>query len=539
MEESSNVEDKVDTKSSQEVSQDIEAKFDYPLPEKIVQEVKSEEGWQEATSKGRSGNGASRKSNRKRPDLAKLKINSTYSHYKDSSYRKEAVSQGHKAVIKTVSAEVPPVKQAVSLIVSNTDDSVKVPSKISGTKNSPTLVSKVSQPPATLNALASKSLSYKEVAVAAPGTVLKPLMEKVEELSEEKNDKPICVSPKETAQQDGKDGVSLGNSLPDHDTKGDNEGDIHDTGSELTHSLSDTEDIACPSNQEKPVETNGSKLSAAAQPFSPGAYPLTPPLNSTVATSVYDAAAAAAASQVALTETVGFPSVSARVPCGPRSPMYYRNSHTFRMRPAFLNYQIPVPERNGFISPKTMNPHAPEFVPRRAWQTNAAPEDSKPTNDSDSSTDSDTVVPTGSGGEKIVTDVRGERSKKNSSTDAEKAELARQILLSFIVKSVQNTSDSPTIAPVSNKKYEFSSNSAEAIANDSAIIKIFYGNDEKTTSTSETNSSERQNTVDANKSKTGDGEGFVLVTKRRRNRQQFTNSVNGLHSQQSICASVR
>ncbi|KAL7139915.1 hypothetical protein ABFS83_09G085400 [Erythranthe nasuta] len=500
VEETSSKEDKVDTKSFREVSEDTEARYKSPTSEEIIQEVKSEEGWQEATSKGRSGNGASRKSNRKRPNLAKLNINATYSHYKDSSYRKEAVSQGqqHKPTSKTVSADVTLVKQPGTLSLANTDDSTKVPAKIT--------VSKVS-----LTALASKSLSYKEVAVAAPGTVLKPLLEKAEELSDEKDDNPICNSPKTTVQQDH---VAKG---------GDSEGDIHDTGSELPRSHSE---ISNSSNEEKLLETNGSKLSAAAQPFSPVAV-------------VYDVIA----SQGTLTEPVQFPSVTARVPCGPRSPMYYRTSHTFRMRPAFLNYQIPVSERsgNGFVSPKTMNPHAPEYVPRKAWQVNAVAEDSKPANESDSSTDSDSVVPISSGGEKrnrkITSDVRGERSKRTTSTDAEKAELARQILLSFIVKSVQNTSDSPNAVPVNEKKYESSSNSAEAIANDSAIIKIFYGNDEKTASNSETNS---QKTVDSNKNKNRDGEGFVLVTKRRRNKQQFTNGVNGLYSQQqSICASVR
>lgn len=536
MEKSSVEEDKVDRKSSQELLKVTETGYDRPLSEEFIQEVKSEEGWQEATSKGRSGNGATRKFNQKRPDLAKLKINPTYSHYKDSSYRKEVAPQVHKATLKTVSAEVCLTKQPGTVSLNNADDSSKVPPKISGNKNSPTSASKVSPLPATLTALASKSLSYKEVAVAAPGTVLKPLLEKVEELSEEKTDNQICISPKVTAQQEGKDGVSLDDSLLDHeDTKGDNEGDIHETGSELAHSPADTEDIPCSHNQEKPVETNGSKLSAAAQPFSPGAFPLTHPLNSTAATSVYDVLA----SQGTLTEPVGFPSVAAAVPCGPRSPMYYRASQSFRIRPGFSNFQIPVSERNGFASPKIMNPHAPEFFPRRAWKMNAAAEDSKPTIDSDLSTDSITVVGIGSGSEKldekVTTAVRGERSKKNSS-DAEKAELARQILLSFIVKSVQNTSDPPTVAPVTDKKYEYSSNSAEAIANDSAIIKILYGNDEKKSSMSETNSSERQKMVDVNKNKTRDGEGFVLVTKRRRNRQQFT---NGLYSQQSICASVR
>ncbi|KAL0415375.1 UNVERIFIED_CONTAM: protein TSS [Sesamum latifolium] len=531
VEESSSEDDKVDNKASQEHFKDNEVRYGRPISEEIIYEVKSEEGWQEATSKGRSGNGATRKLNRKRPDLARLKI-SNYSNYKDSSYRKDTVSQGHKATVKVVSAEMSLTKQAGTVSLNSTDDSNKAPAKIPGAPRVPLL-------PASRTVLASKSLSYKEVAVAAPGTVLKPLLEKVEELSEEKTDNQICISPKETDQQDGSDRIPVNDSTPDPENpKGENEGDIHETGPELVYSRSDAEDNLCTSNQEKPAETNGSKLSAAAQPFSPGAYPLTHPLNPPAATSVYDVVA----SQGTLTEPVVFPSVAARVPCGPRSPMYYRASHGFRIRPGFLNYQIPVSERSHFASPKTMNPHAPEFVPGKAWQMNAAAEDSKPTTDFDSSTDSNTMVTVAAGGEKpdenVTTDIRAEKSKKNTS-DAEKAELARQILLSFIVKSVKNTSDTPTAAPVSDKQ-EFSSNSAEAVANDTAIIKIFYGNDEKAaSSTSDINSSERQKLVDVNKNKTRDGEGFVLVRKRRRNKQQFTNSVDGLYSQQSICASVR
>ncbi|XP_011073390.1 protein TSS [Sesamum indicum] len=532
VEETSSEDDKVDNKASQQHFEDNEVRYGRPLSEEIIYEVKSEEGWQEATSKGRSGNGATRKLNRKRPDLARLKI-SNYSNYKDSSHRKDTVSQGHKATVKAVSAEMSLMKQAGTVSLNSSDDSNKAPGKIPGAPRVPPL-------PASRTALASKSLSYKEVAVAAPGTVLKPLLEKVEELSEEKTDNQICISPKETDQQDGSDRIPVNDSTPDHENpKGENEGDIQETGSELVYSRSDTEDNSCTSNQEKPAETNGSKLSAAAQPFSPGAYPLSHPLNPPAVTSVYDVVA----SQGTLTEPVVFPSVAARVPCGPRSPMYYRASHGFRIRPGFLNYQIPVSERSHFASPKTMNPHAPEFVPGKAWQMNAAAEDSKPTTDFDSSTDSNTMVIVADGSERldenVTTDVRGEKSKKNTS-DAEKAELARQILLSFIVKSVKNTSDTPTAAPVSDKKQEFSSNSAEAVANDSAIIKIFYGNDGKAAaSTSDINSSERQKLVDVNKNKTRDGEGFVLVRKRRRNKQQFTNSVDGLYSQQSICASVR
>ncbi|KAL1551360.1 protein TSS-like [Salvia divinorum] len=519
VEESSSKPDKVDNKSSEEHVKVAETRYDLPPSDQLVQEGKSEEGWQEASSRGRSGNGATRKFNRKNPDLAKLKINSAHSHYKDVSYRKEAVSQGHnKVTLKTVFAEASLIKQS--------DDSSKVPLKIFGTKSSSTTASKVSLLPSTPTALASKSLSYKEVAVAAPGTVLKPVLEKVEELSEERTDNQISISPKETTQPDEGDGGSLDDSLPDcEEAKGDSEGDTQDTGSVLTHPPAGIQD------QEKTVETNGSKLSAAAQPFSPSAFTSPHTLQSTGATSVYDVIA----SQGTLTEPVGFPSVAAPVPCGPRLAMYYRASQSFRIRPGVLSYQIPVIDRDGAASPKTMNPHAPEYVPRRAWQTNPATEDSNPTIDSENP-----VVGAGAGGdklyEKVTTGARGERPRRTSS-DAEKAELARQILLSFIVKSVQNTSDPPAASLATDKKHEHPTNSAEAIANDSAIIKIFYGNEEKT-SGPETNT-ERQKMADVNKNNISDGEGFVLVTKRRRNRQQFRNGVNDLCSQQSICASVR
>ncbi|KZV56037.1 clustered mitochondria protein [Dorcoceras hygrometricum] len=461
-EESSSEEEKSDTKTSQAPVIIANANFVHPYSEEGVQESNSE-GWQEANSKSRPGNGAGRKFNRKRPDLAKIKVD----HSKGGSYVKEVSSLG------------------------------------------------ASPAPSTL--IASKSLSYKEVAVAAPGTVLKPFPEKVEGLSDVQSDNQLSISPKETAQHDGSAGVFVENSFPDpKNAEGDTQDLVVEATSELANSCSDTEDNSCPDNQDNSVETNGRKLSASAEPFSPGSYTSKPPLNSSSACSVYDVAA----SQGPLTDPIGFQSVAVRIPCGPRSPVYRRASHAFWVRHGFPNYRIPVSELNGF----TMNPNAPAFVPRGAWQMNSATEDSKPENDTNSY---DKKVDTGSKGDNLVAQVT-ERSKKNGS-DAVKGELARQILLSFIIKSVQNSSDSTSITtPISDKKYDYSVDSAEAIANDTAIIKIFDGNDRKT-----------HQMEDTNKSETRDSEGFTLVTKRRKNRQQLPNGVHGLYSRQSICASVR
>ncbi|XP_073126264.1 protein REDUCED CHLOROPLAST COVERAGE 3-like [Henckelia pumila] len=506
-EESSSEEEKTDIKSSQASSIVTDAVFVRPFSVEGIQESNSE-GWQEANSKSRPANGAGRKLNRRRPDLAKIKTD----HSKDGSYVKVVSSLGGKATFKTVPAEVSPLKQATFY---TTGGSSKTHAKIL-TSGSPASVTKTSPVPATL--IASKSLSYKEVALAAPGTVLKPLVEKIEGSSDEQSENQLSISSKETTQQDGRPGASVEESLPDpKNADGDSESEVLEARSELTNSCSDTEDISCPGNQENSVETNGSKLSASAEPFSPGSYSLTHTLNSTSAISVYDVVA----SQGPLTEPMGLQTVALRIPCGPRSPMYRRASHAFWVRHGFPSYQIPVSELNGF----TMNPNAPAFVPRNAWQINATSKDSKLGNDTNSF---DKIVHTGSGGENLAEEVT-ERSKKKGS-DTVKAELARQILLSFIIKSVQNPPEptSNITAPISDMKYEYSSDSAEAIANDSAIIKIFDGNGRNA-----------HQIKDVNKNKTSDSEGFTLVTKRRKNRQQLPNGVHGLYSRQSICASVR
>lgn len=529
------VEDRPDVVISQEPKGIDSIKYDPIVAEETVQETSSDEGWQEANSKVRSGNAASRKFGRRRPNLAKLKIsNSEYSNSRESSYKRQAMLLGQKATPMTISTELSPLKQSKTLSLSAGEDSTKLQAKTSVSKVLPTPVSKVSPTPSTLTAMASKSLSYKEVAVAPPGTVLKPLLEKVEELNKVKTDTQICHSPSETSE-DGSNKITVEEAIPDdEDAKEVRISEAPESGTELEESAEEIEELACSSNQESSVETNGSKLSAAAEPFKPGAFPLTHPLTSVAVTSVYDVIA----SQGMLAEPVGFPPLAARVPCGPRSHLYYRMSHSLRMKHGFLKYQIPPTERSGFGSPGIMNPHAPEFIPKKAWQTNPVTEDSEVPTDSYSLVDTSEESSTeGKLGEKVTRKTDDGRLKKRSS-DAEKAELARQILLSFIVKSVQHNSDAVSESPVIQMKSDFTESSSEAIAKDSAIIKILYGNEGKTNLVSQVGSNEQLKSVDV-KNKQGDGEGFIVVTKRRRNRQNFTSGVNGLYNQQSISASVR
>ncbi|KAK9282399.1 hypothetical protein L1049_005316 [Liquidambar formosana] len=510
----------------------------------VIEETTSDEGWQEASSKGRSGNILGRKFGRRRPDLAKLKINSSeHSKFRESSHRWEIISPAQKMTPKTISTDLSPLKQSKALNLSAREASTKPQAK--------STVSRVLSAPATLSAMASKSLSYKEVAVAPPGTVLRPLLDKVEAAKEVKTETQTCkgmdllplpenveqkngektetqsgkISP-ETSKEEESSNVTVQEAIPiDEGRKG-----AHDSLTQLEKTTPELEEVSCPINEEKPAEMNGSKLSAAAQPFNPGSFSSTHPINSVAVTSVYDVRA----SQGMLAEPVGHPPVAARVPCGPRSPLYYRC-----MKHGFLNYHHFM-ERLGFGSPRMMNPNAREFKPKKAWQSNPENADSKVTNDSNSSVDTSKEFSEEEGLEENATcEVKDDGLKKGNS-DTKNNEFARHMLLSLIVKSVQHNLDPARGSAISEKNLEYAEDSSEAIANDSAIIKVLYGKEGKRDVVPQSSDEKQPKTVDIDKNKNGDGEGFKVVTKRRRNRQQFTSGVNELYSQQpSICASVR
>ena len=492
-----------------------------------IQETISDlEGWQEANPKGRSGNTSNRRISQRKPELAKLNVSSSeYSNYRESSYRREINTSAQRATPKTVSTLSSPSKQRKVISPGSGEDLNKPQVK--------TPVSKISSAPANLTALASKSVSYKAVAVAPPGTILKPIPEKVEEKTKEEAEIQTPNSRKTSKGEESDKVMVEEEAAPeDEDTKD----SANESGTDSEKPASEPEEVFSSSdNQEKPAGTKGSKLSAAAPPFNPGAHSLIHTISSAAVTSVYDVTA----SQGMLAEPTELPSVAARVPCGPRSAQYYRTNKSFRIKNGCLKYQNPVIGRSGFGPSRIMNPHAPEFIPRRAWQTNTANADTQVPSESDSFLETNKEPPPEENLDKKAkaSNAAKDGGKRNTS-DSEKAELARQILLSFIVKSVQQNMDSPSEAAVNKKKHEHIGSSSDAIANDSAIIKILYRDEAKTTVVSESSESQQAKT-DVNKNKNGDGEGFTVVTKRRRNRQHFTNGVNGLHNQQSICASVR
>ncbi|CAI9280769.1 unnamed protein product [Lactuca saligna] len=441
--------DTVETTTIQEDEPEVviqKAKKDENTPKNVTlvteefQEPISDEGWQEANPKIRSGSGhtGQKKFNRRRPDLTKLHVQE----------KKEAI----------VIPKVTPRTSSISKITP-----------------------RVSPTTATM---ASKSVSYKAVAVAPPGTILKPLLEK-QELHEDKNVKNIASEDDvKNEQQLQPDVVDL--TIPEDEVIKEVD-TVHETTPESEKSTDENKDSETSSNiTDNTTETNGSKLSASAQPFSPQS-------------NVYDL-------------IPEYPPIAARVPCGPRSPLYYRmtQSQSFRLKNGFLKYQIPG---SGFgsgsgSSPRIMNPHAPEFVPKRAWQGSEGG-----------------TIGSGSGSSE------DEKVKKMSS-DVEKAELARQILLSFIVKSVRDNSEVKSESESGVVKSDSAPPQSQSQTQTPAIMKIIYGDDEGVV----------EKNKDDNGNGNGDGEGFVMVTKRRRNKQQFASGVSGLYGhtqQQSVSASVR
>ncbi|KAF2323172.1 hypothetical protein GH714_033823 [Hevea brasiliensis] len=353
-------------------------------------------------------------------------------------------------------------KQSNTRGLSVVEDSIKLQAK--------SCVPKTSCSSANLSAMASKSVSYKEVAVAPPGTVLKPLMEPVEESNEKEPETQTCSITNETSMEEINT-TSVVDNVPDDGETVEN----HDHGTQSEKSRSEHDEIPISNRKE------------------PGAPPL-----------------------------------AARVSCGPRSPLYYRNAISYRMKQGLLKYQTPMT-----MPSRSMNSHAPEFVPRKDWQTNPGNRDLSVPNESNS------MLEKSKAEHELLDEESSNRVKDGSprktSCEFEKAELARQIILSFIVNSVQHNVDSGSKPVPSEKKFESSS---DAIANDSAIIKVLYGDEEKTDQVTQSNEHEQSKAIDVNNKKNDDGEGFIVVRKRRRNRQ-FTNGVTGLYNQQSICASVR
>ncbi|ONM13027.1 Tetratricopeptide repeat (TPR)-like superfamily protein [Zea mays] len=227
--------------------------------------------------------------------------------------------------------------------------------------------------------------------------------------------------------------------------------------------------------------------------------------------------------------------IDTRVPRGPRSTLYYRTGHSFQRKQGYTHSQSTIVR--GSYSPTTMNPHAAEFVPgKTSQQSDVADREPSPANhvaNSDLDVVSQTTdevkaetPATEKAGqvEKVVSGKGKENRGKDIVRNSYKTELARQILLSFIVKSVHDSLGSAQAEPERKP-----SGSDEASNKQSSnLVKNASGRKD---------SDKQEKSMEVPKG-LKDTEGFTVVSKRRRRPQPFMNPINGLCSQPSICTSV-
>lgn len=400
-----------------------------------VEESAVDEGWQEAYSKGRSGNGAGKKFRQRQPHQRVTSLNRNLNGRQD-------VHQQYISSPLQKTAPRPSLSKSSSLRALKKTE-------IDASTNSikPQLKSPGSAAVTTSTTLVSKSLSYKEVALAPPGTVLKPMLEQLE-LNLERTETQIyrISSSSSTGEESKSDSVMFdlpveeGTEVPCE--KQESEESVVESIENLTSESEGNLGGSCREQKASDIISRR-KLSAAAEPYNPGGFLVTDP-HSLVAESISGT-----------------------------SPPYYGVTYS-----------------NGIGTPKTMNPDAPEFIPRRS-------------------------VLNSSQHASVSADSSSSQGAEKNAAVLKKEELARQILLSFMV----NSSHKEVVAAqkkVSKPKDELEDTSVK----DSTVTEIVYGREEDSA---------------AKESETDGGEGFVIVAKRRR-KKRLTNDAAGMyHQPSSVC----
>jgi protein TIF31 len=421
----------------------------HKVEEKIICTISSEEysdeGWQEANSKGRFGQ-TRRKIERRRPALAKLNL--PESDYASHNNRRKSLPRN---------VEVP-----VPVVLKGNAEGEKVSTKSSKYEEY--------KKNGRVGKMASNLVSYKDVAVSPPSTLLKLRLERQEDeehIEQGRKTKEIAKSEGEDTKQQEDENAAETAATPDTETPV-SESSLTETG--------DSTSPESPSETKKETK-NGSKLSASAPPFNPGLNPL---LFNPVA--IYNDSM-----------EIGSDFVNTRVPRGPRSGLYYRTGHNLGRKQRFNTYNK--------TKVSVMNPNAAEFVPAKAWKPPQTDESEKVL----SATEAD------------VTDVK-ENNGKDGRKDFERNEIARQILLNFIVKSVRDNIDSSDETSI-EKKLNSGKDGMELLRIGDVPVPVLVPN---------VRTSEKKNDMD----------GFTVVSKRRRNKQHMMSPVNGLYANHSICTSA-
>lgn len=290
-----------------------------------VEESTLDEGWQEAYSKGRSGNGAGRK---RQPDHMKKRM----SLYRNLNGRQDV--QQHNISSPLQKTQRPSLSKSSShRALKNTEID------ISTNTTKPQLKASGSAA-ATSTILTSKSLSYKEVALAPPGTVLKPMLEKLELNLESTETQIYRISSASTGTESKSDTVMLdlpieGTELPCEKQES------QESGESVENLTSESEGDLGSCHGQRASDISRTKLSASAEPYNPGGFLVIDLQSSAVTTGNYP---------IMVADPISWAGVS----CGILPPPYYSANHL-----------------NGVGMPRSMNPDAPEFVPRRSVQNSS------------------------------------------------------------------------------------------------------------------------------------------------------------------------
>jgi protein TIF31 len=485
----------------------------------------SDEGWQAATLRGRSAI-VKKKNSRRKPALTKLSVDRFEEGHTGSAHKTGSQPQT-KGVKEDTMISAPSQLSFGSFLKTNkpNGDPSNAEDKSGNAEAKPDRVAK----PTGINrpiSIASKFVSYKDVAVSPPGTVLKPILEQKEVKDKDNGlDSDLTLSSGEEDRKFTEEDKGQPNDERSTEVVSNPDG---------VNQVETTTDSSSDESPSATKKTYGSKLSASAPPFNPGSLLSMSHPYSTVA--IYDASAVLQPVPSQAMEILSL-AIDTRVPHGPRSTLYYRTGHAFQRKQGYTTHSQSTILR-GNNSPTTMNPHATEFVPGKNLQQsdagNRQPSDANPGTDDSvqvvTSLTADEVkgeMPaeekTGQV-EKIISGKGKENRGKDVTRNSYKTELARQILLSFIVKSVHDSLGS-TRAELDRKP----SGSDEANVEQSSII---------SNNASDGKESDKQQKATEVPKGQKDTEGFTVVSKRRRRQQPFMSPINGLYSQQSICTSV-
>ncbi|KAL0915483.1 hypothetical protein M5K25_015904 [Dendrobium thyrsiflorum] len=496
----------------------------------VSKEESSDEGWQEASFRGKS-NHMRRKSDSRRPAIFKLVANNSGSY--------STVSVGSKTRTIAPNSKFIFDGASSSTDVSSVGKLWNASSSVGEEANKPQPaildVEAISEHhlkasgTSRLSAVASRFVSYKEVAMSPPGTLLKPVAEQTVQVKDKSNDPHVqnkgvekIKDENETCKEDLEESPTDESDKEAHSNEA-VEADMEEKPSSSSDEVQEFSDS-------KKAVTSRSRLSASAPPFNPGSLlSMSHPYNSVAVDGIYNARNVQKSAAHELLEIPSAESVDLRVSRGPRSTIYYRTGHSFRRKARYASFNNGFSNRNS-TSQSIMNPNAAEFVPAKGCRQeveksavdceeaqtpeNASFKQQEFTNIARNETSDILYSQEERKVEKPDKLVISNGNGRNDTKSLQKIELGRQILLNLFVKSFQHSL-------ISSSETEVTSDLAK--------------NKHSKAQLSQSSNSVQFKTGRTNNSKKEDADGFTIVSKRRSGKHQFPSEVNGLYAQQSIC----